>query len=110
MTNYILFEDIEGELKRVIKKVVEGFLHDKTFNIRDADFLIKYLEDNIMTSLTNMSDNFKYILTVTLLGNDTTGHIEDTAMYFDSATDGVVSEKFVFKNITCIVNLICLAL
>jgi hypothetical protein len=110
MTNYILFEDIENESKKIIKRIVDGFLADKTFNIRDADFLIKHLNDKIMAKLTELSENFKYILSVTLLGNDNSAHIEDMALYVDTRTDGIISEKFVFKNITCIVNLICFAL
>jgi hypothetical protein len=110
MTNYILFEDIEEGCKKIISEVVQAFLADKTFNIRDADFLIKHLEDDILARLFKLSENFKYVLTVTLLGSGGIGIVEDTALYFDSLSDGVISEKFVFKNITCIAHLICLAL
>jgi hypothetical protein len=110
MTSFVLFGEIEGDCKKIIKKIAENFLSDKTYNNRDADFLIKYLQENILKKITELSDNFKYIITISLFGNDTSSHIEDTALYCDILTDGVISEKFVFKNISCIVNLICFAI
>ena len=56
------------------------------------------------------SDNFKYVLTVILLQNETSGFTQNNSLYFDCDTDGYVCEKYSYENITSIYNLYCLAI
>lgn len=104
------FEEIETDCKKVISKNINGFLKDKVFNTKDCDFMINYLNDKILKDLKGISENFKYILSLVLLENDTSGFSQNCSLYYDKETDGCISEKYAFDKIVCIVNLFCLSI
>lgn len=106
----VLFEDIEEESRKVISMTVKDFLKTKAYNSKDVDFMINYLQDKILSELKQISDNFKYILSVIIVQNDNSGFIQNTSLYYDPETDGCISEKYTFPNISCIITLFCLAI
>ena len=106
----VLFAEIEDDCKEVIKQNVLDFLRDKVFNASDTDFMINHLNEKIMKNLKKITESFKFVLSIVLLKTDSSGFIQNTSSYFDVETDGVISEKFVFKKIVCIVNLFCLSI
>ena len=106
----MFFKDIEDESKILIKKEVDSFISDKTFNLSDCDFLIKELTERIKIKLLKLSDNFKYIINVVFLQNSNKGFTQKFDAYFENETDGIISLHFPFEKITCIVNLIALSI
>lgn len=104
---HLFFGDIETKSKNIIKKEVERFIPDKTFNISDCDFLIEKLTERISNSLLkHCSSNFKYIINIVFLENSNSGFTQNIVSVCDKDTDGVISMHFPYKNITCIVNLL----
>ena len=101
----VLFEEIEEDCKKVISKHVNSFLKDKSFNLKDTDFMINYLNDKILNELKNISLNFKYILSLALIHSESNGFTQDVSLYLDKETDGGICEKYSFENIVCVVNL-----
>jgi hypothetical protein len=106
----LLFSDIEEDCRKTINTHVKSFLKDKVFNTKDTDFMINYLKEKIMQDLQKISEYFKFVLSIVFLQTDSSGLIQNTASYFDIETDGVISEKYSFNNISCIVNLFCLSI
>ena len=103
----LFFSDIESKSKEIIKKEVERFIPDKTFNISDCDFLTQKLTERINQRLIKYcSSNFKYVINVIFLENSNSGFTQNIVGVCDNETDGVISLHFPYKNITCIVNLI----
>jgi hypothetical protein len=101
----VLFSEIEIDCRKVINLHTKSFLKDKVFNLKDADFLINNLKEKIMKDLQKISEYFKYVLCVVLLQSDSSGLVQNTSSYYDIESDGIISEKFNFSNISCIVNL-----
>jgi hypothetical protein len=106
----VLFSEIEIQCRKVISLHAKSFLKDKVFNLKDADFLITHLKEKIMSDLQKISEYFKYVLTIVLLQNDSKGLVQNTSSYYDIETDGIISEKYDFSNISCIVNLFCFSI
>ena len=50
----MFFKDIEDDSKILIKKEVDSFISDKTFNLSDCDFLIKELTERIKIKLIKL--------------------------------------------------------
>ena len=109
-TDKILFSDIEADCKKIIDSHTTTFLKDKVFNAKDTDFLINHLEEKILKDIKNNSPYFKYILNIILLQSDSRGLVQNTSSYYDIETDGIISQKFNFRNISCIVNLFCVSI
>jgi len=55
--------------------------------------MIDHLTSNILKGLKNISNNFKYILTVILIQNESGGFSQNNSLYFDTDTDGVINER-----------------
>ena len=110
MNEKVLFNEIEQDCKTCIDRIINNFLKDKKFNTKDLDFMMNKLQDSIITDLKKISNNFKFIINILLLENDKSGFVQDINLYYDNITDGHIIEKYSFKGISCIVNLLCLAL
>jgi hypothetical protein len=106
----VLFDEIEKACRKVLNKQINSFLSDKVFNLSDCDFMINYLTDRILNDLNNISDNFKYIINLILLQNDSNGFTQNMAFYYDIDTDGCVTEKYSFNDIQCVANVFCLSI
>lgn len=105
----IYFKDIEEDSKNIIKKEVNAFIQNKTFNLSDCDFLMNQLCDRITKGLMANSDNFKYILNIVFLENSNKGFTQKFNAMFDTETDGIISMHFPFEKISCVVNLMVLS-
>ena len=103
----VLFSELEKQSKQIISKHVNNFLKDKTLNLKDADFIIDYLNKGIMDELSKTSKNFKFIIYTIIFKSDNLVYSNNCSAYFDIETDGIISEKFVFKNIGCLITLFC---
>jgi hypothetical protein len=106
----VIFTDIEEECRNSIKKISDKFLCDKIYNSNDIGWMIDHLTSSILTNLKQISDNFKFVLTVVLLQNEESGFTQNNSLYFDNDTDGFICEKYTYENITSIYNLYCLAI
>ena len=106
----VIFSDIEEDCRKLIKKISDKFLSDKIYNSNDVGWMIDHLSNSIVAELKKNSDNFKYVLSVILLQNETFGFTQNNSLYFDSDTDGYICEKYSYDNISSIYNLYCLAI
>ena len=106
----VIFTDIEEDCKKLIKKVSDKFLIDKIYNSNDVGWMIEHLTGSIVKELKEISDNFKYVLSVILMQNEEVGFTQNNSLFFDNDTDGYICEKFSYENITGIYNLYCLAI
>lgn len=103
----IFFTDIESDCKEIISKEVKGFMSNKVFNLEDCNFFLNKLTNSITDKLLKLSPHFKYIVNVIFLQNDEKGFIQNIMSSFEKETDGVLSLQFPFKEIICLINLIC---
>lgn len=110
MEEKYLFIEIEQEVKKTCKVIVTQFLKDKFYNSSDSEFLSEKLLEMISSSLLDISSNFKYVINVALFENKNQGYTQNTQMYYNTSTDGVLTEEYLFPNITCILTLFILAL
>lgn len=110
MAEKYLFNEIEKETKGICGKIVENFLQDKYYNAADSEFLTNKLLEQISNALIDISPNFKYIINIVLLKDKTQGYTQNTQMYYNTQTDGVIQEEYVFPNIVCLLNIFILAI
>jgi hypothetical protein len=103
----VFFSEIEEDCKSILSKHINSYLKDKTFNLKDSDFMMDYLNNKIMPDLKAISSNFKYILSFIFLQNDNSGFCQDMSLYYDPDSDGCITQKYSFSSIICIVNLFC---
>ena len=106
----VLFSEIEEESRQTIYFIVNTFLKDKVFNTKDSDFFIKYINEKILEELRKLSKYFKYIIQTGLFQPNGGDLCQNVATYFDLETDGVISEEFIFENISCIINVFFISL
>ena len=100
----IYFKDIEEDSKNIIKKEVNAFIQNKTFNLSDCDFLMNQLCDRITKGLMENS-----VLNIVFLENSNKGFTQKFNAMFDTETDGIISMHFPFEKISCVVNLMVLS-
>lgn len=106
----LFFTDIESDCKEIITREVKDFMSNKVFNIEDCNFFLNKLTNTITDKLIKLSPHVKYIVNVIFLQNDEKGFTQNILGTYDKETDGVISLFFHFKEIICLINLICTSL
>lgn len=105
-----LFEEAKDSLKSITDKIITNTLKDKRYQESDCEYFIENINNDLLKEYLKMSNNFKYIINLTLFKTSESGITNVINCYFNNDTDGYYQKKYEFENIGCLACIIVVAL
>lgn len=107
---YYLYSEFNDKLEEIINKTVSEYLKDKLFQPSDNEFFIEQLNSQLLKKLERISANFKYIIKTIFFKDDSSGLSLGSVGYYDTNSDGIFQNKYVFPGIGCLLTIFIVAL
>jgi hypothetical protein len=108
--DYYIYNNIKDIVKDKADNTINQFLSDKVYHPSDNEYFIDKVNEMLINQLTEISKNFKYIVDTLFFKDDSISISQGVNGIFNSETDGVYVNTYVFDRIGCIVTIFIIAI
>lgn len=105
MADIFEFSQLTDDATLVGNQVLKLQLESKKYNPNKVGEWIDTIGSSIVTRMREISPNFKYIVSSSIIQKVGAGVHFETSSYWDSNTDGAVTVKFESESLICVTTL-----
>lgn len=106
----VSFASLKESAQQSVRANVDKLLQKKTYNSREAQTWTNFISEACIKSLTDLSKNFKFIISTLIVQKANCGLNISGSCFWDSETDGNFSIMWENASMVCIVNVYGMAI